>query len=113
MRVTVYEKPTCTTCKNLFTVLTEKGIDFEKVEYLIDPPSREKLAELVKKMNGSARDIVRSKEPEYKELGVDSMTDDQILDTIAQHPNLLQRPIVEIDDRAIVARPAERVNEIL
>ena len=113
MKVTVYEKPTCTTCKNLFTVLTEKGIDFEKVEYLIDPPSRDKLAELVRKMKGSARDLLRSKEPEYKELNVESMSDDQILDTIAKHPNLLQRPIVEIDDRAIVARPAERVNEIL
>ena len=113
MKVTVYEKPTCTTCKNLFTVLTEKGIDFDKVEYLIDPPSRDKLAELVRKMKGSARDIVRAKEPEYKQLNVEAMSDDQILDTIAQHPNLLQRPIVEIDDRAIVARPAERVNEIL
>jgi len=112
-RVVVYEKPTCSTCRNLFKVLTEKGIDFEKVEYLIDPPSREKLAELVRKMNGSVRDIIRSKEPEYEELGVQSMDDEEILDTIARHPNLLQRPIVEIDDRAIVARPAERVNEIL
>lgn len=111
-KVVVYEKPTCSTCRNLFTVLTEKGIDFEKVEYLINPISREKLVDLARKV-GSVRELVRTKEPQYKELGVADMSDDQILDTLAANPALVQRPIVEVGDRAIVARPAERVNEIL
>lgn len=111
-KVVVYEKPTCTTCKNLFTVLTERGIDFEKVEYLINPISREKLADLARK-TGSVRGLVRNKEPEYEALGVAHMSDDQILDVLAANPKLVQRPIVEIGERAIVARPAERVLDIL
>lgn len=112
-KVTVYEKPTCSTCRSLFKILTEKGIDFEKVEYLINPISKAKLKELVRKSGGNVRDFVRSKEPEYKELEVASMTDDQIYDVLARVPVLVQRPIVEIDDKVVVARPADRVLEIL
>lgn len=113
MKVTVYEKPTCSTCRNLFKILTEKGIDFEKVEYLIDPISKTKLKELVKKSGGSVRDFVRTKEPEYKELNVAKMSDDEIYEVLANVPVLVQRPIVEIDDKAIVARPADKVLEII
>jgi arsenate reductase len=97
----------------LFKILTDKGIDFEKVEYLINPISKTKLKELVRKSGGSVRDFVRTKESEYKELNVAQMNDDELYDVLAKVPVLVQRPIVEIDDSAIVARPAEKVLEIL
>ncbi|HEX6559014.1 MAG TPA: ArsC/Spx/MgsR family protein [Longimicrobiales bacterium] len=114
-KVRVYQKPTCTTCKNLMMLLKDKGIDFERIDYMIDPIPRAKLQDLVRKMGGSPRDLIRTKEPEYRSLGLDrsDISDDEVLDALASNPRLVQRPIVEIDDRAIVARPAERVNEIL
>jgi arsenate reductase len=111
----VYEKRTCSTCRNLVKLLEQRGIAFERVQYMIDPIPRDKLAELVSKMGGRPRDILRSKEPSYRDLGpaADSLDDEAVLDLLAGHPELVQRPIVERGDRAIVARPVERVNEIL
>lgn len=111
----VYEKRTCTTCRNLVKLLEERGIPFDRVEYMIDPIPRAKLAELVSKMGGRPRDILRSKEDAYKALGkaADALDDDGVLDLLAAHPELVQRPIVERGDRAVVARPVERVESIL
>ena len=110
----VYEKPTCTTCRNLVKLLEEKGIPFERVNYIIDPIPRAKLAELVQKMGGTPRDILRSKEESYRKIdGADDLGDDEVLDLLAAHPELVQRPIVERGDRAVLARPVERVSSIL
>lgn len=114
-KVRVYEKPTCTTCKNLMMLLKDKGIDFDAVDYMIDPIPQDQLRVLVRKMGGTARDLIRTKEPEYKEMGLDKpgVSDDTIFDALFTHPQLVQRPIVEIGDKAIIARPAEKVNDIL
>ena len=61
--LTVYEKPTCTTCKNLFTLLTERGIDFERVNYHVDQLNEAKISELIAKTGGSAHDVRRRNEP--------------------------------------------------
>lgn len=114
-KVVVYEKTTCNTCKNLVMLLKEKGIDFEEIDYMIDPIPRAKLVVLLRKMGMSARELVRTKEPEFRELGLDQpdATDDDFLAALVAHPGLVQRPIVEIGERAILARPPERVLEIL
>lgn len=112
-RITVYEKPTCTTCRNLVMMLKDKGYDFDRIEYLIDPIGRDKLQELLRKMSGKPRDLIRTKEEKYRQLGLDRATDDQLLDALVAHPDLLQRPIVEKGERAIIARPIDRINEIL
>ena len=114
-RVTVYQKPTCSTCKNLMMLLKSKGIEFDAINYMIDPIPRDKLRTLARKTGGTVRDLIRTKEPEYRQLGLDSqdVTEDFILDMMALHPVLVQRPIVEVADRAVIARPAEKVNEIL
>jgi len=103
--LTVYEKPTCTACRNVFTLLTERGIDFERV----------KIRELIAKTGGSAHDVLRKKEPVYKELGLDQrdVSDNELIKLMAEHPQLLQRPIVERGDRAVLARPVEKALEIL
>src|SRR4051794_12800600 len=113
--LTVYEKPTCTTCKNLYTLLTERGIDFERVNYHVDPLPEEKIRELVAKTGLTPREVLRTKEPVYEELdlGNREVTDDELFKLMAEHPPLLQRPIVERGERAVLARPPERVLELL
>ena len=113
--LTVYEKPTCTTCRNLFALLTERGIDFERVNYHVDPLPEAKIRELVAKTGGSAHDVLRKKEPIYKELGLDKreVSDDELIHLMAEPPALLQRPIVERGNRAVLARPVERALELL
>lgn len=110
--ITVYEKPTCTTCKNLFTLLTERGIDFERVNYVVEGLPEERIRELLRKSGMSARDAVRAREPEAAEIGPDE-SDDEIIARMVRNPVLLQRPWVEVDDRAVLARPVERALEIL
>jgi arsenate reductase len=113
--LTVYEKPTCTTCKNLYALLTERGIDFERVNYHVDLLPESKIRELIAKTGGTAHDVLRKNEPAYKELGLDQreVPEDELIRLMAEHPPLLQRPIVEKGDRAVLARPVEKVLELL
>lgn len=112
--LTIYEKPTCSTCRKLAALLKDRGIDFERINYIIDPPSVPELQELLYKLQLPPRALLRSKEREYRELGLDGdVSDDVILAAIATYPALLQRPIVVHGERAVIARPPERVLEIL
>ena len=113
--MTVYEKPACTTCRKLAILLQERGIEFERVNYHVDPLPEHKIRDLLRKANARPGDVLRKKEPVYKELGLDTreVSDDELIELMAEHPQLLQRPIVERGDRAILARPPERVTEIL
>jgi arsenate reductase (glutaredoxin) len=109
--LTVYEKPTCTTCRSLAALLIERGIDFERVNYFIDPLTEDQLARLLKKAGLRPRDVVRMKEPGASELPLDD--DQATLRALGENPDLLQRPIVEREDRAVLARPPEIVLELL
>jgi arsenate reductase len=115
MKITVYQKPTCTTCRQVHAVLRDAGVDFDTVDYYVEPLSRSKLKQLVRKMGIPARELFRTKEPQYKalRLGERDLTDDEAIDLMVSHPDLMQRPIVEKGDRAILARPAERLRDIL
>ena len=114
-KITIYLKPTCTTCRQVFTALKEKGVDFDAVNYYTDPIPKVKLKELLKKMGLSAEELLRKKEDIYKTLGLSEkkLSDNELIDLMAKHPDLIQRPIVEKGDKAILARPAERLKEIL
>jgi arsenate reductase len=109
--LTVYEKPTCTTCRNLFTLLTERGIDFERVNYITDPLSASEIRELLAKAGLRPRDVVRMKEPGARQLPLED--DEAVLAALEAHPELLQRPIVVRGDRAVLARPPEKVLALL
>ena len=113
--ITVYEKPTCTKCREMDKFLHERGVDFSKVNYYIEPLTKKKLTELVRKMDISPRDLLRKSEPVYKELGIASadFTDAQLIDLMVKHPDLMQRPIIERGDRAVLGRPTENVEELL
>lgn len=114
-KITVYQKPTCTTCRQVYMALKESGIDFNAVDYYLNPIPKPKLKELLKKMGIRVTELLRTKELIYKELKLSEkkFTDDQIVDLMVKHPDLIQRPIVEKGTKAILARPAERLKEIL
>ena len=96
-------------------LLRESGVSFEKVNYYNQPLTRKKLAELIRKMNLKPRDLLRKSEPAYKQLGLaeDKFSDSELIGLMIEHPDLLQRPIVERGDRAVLGRPTENVKELL
>jgi arsenate reductase (glutaredoxin) len=115
MDLVVYEKRTCTTCRRLAALLTERGVDFERVEYHVEGLPEDKLRELLGKAGLSPADVLRRREPLVAELGLDGELpgDAELIRLMAEHPVLVQRPIVERGDRAVLARPPERVLELL
>ena len=96
-------------------LLRESGIPFEKVNYYVEPLSRKKLTELLRKMKLKPRDLLRKGEAAYKELGLanDEFSDSELIGLMIEHPDLLQRPIVERGDRAVLGRPTENVKALL
>ena len=96
-------------------LLRESGAAFEKVNYYIKPLSEKKLRELVKKMGIQPRDLLRKTEPVYRELGLarDDFSDEKIISLMVKHPDLIQRPIVERGNRAVLGRPSENVKAML
>jgi arsenate reductase (glutaredoxin) len=113
-KITVYEKPTCTTCRKVAKVLIDNGIDFEKVNYYIKPFSKTKLQSLLKKMKMKPSELLRKNEKVYKDLRFKetNYTESQILDLMIKFPDLVQRPIVEMEEQTILARPAEKIKEL-
>jgi arsenate reductase len=95
--------------------LTDNGVDFSKVNYYIEPLTKEKLIELLHKMKLKPRDILRTSEPIYRELGLGKgeFTDDEIISLMIKHPDLIQRPIVERGSSAVLGRPTENVKSLL
>ena len=96
-------------------LLRESGVAFEKVNYYTAPLSKKKLTELIRKMKIKPRDLLRKSEAIFKELGLGKgeFTDDQLIALMIEHPDLIQRPIVERGDRAVLGRPTENVKALL
>ena len=115
MKIVVYQKPTCTTCRQVHAALVESGVNFDAVNYYLDPIPKKKLVDLLRKMRMKPRDLLRTKETIYKTLRLAEreLSDDEIVDLMVKNPDLIQRPIVEKGARAILARPAERLKDIL
>jgi arsenate reductase (glutaredoxin) len=113
--ITVYEKPTCTKCREMDRFLRESSVDFSKINYYLEPLSEKKLRELIKKMGIMPRELLRTSEQIYRELGLakKELSDDEIIKLMAKHPDLIQRPIVERGDRAVLGRPTENVKVLL
>jgi arsenate reductase len=114
-QITVYEKPTCTKCREMDKFLREQGVDFSKVNYYLEPLTKKKLNELIAKMKISPRDLLRKSEPIYRELGIATKdySDAQLISLMVEHPDLMQRPIVERGGHAVLGRPTENVEELL
>lgn len=114
-KITIYQKPTCSTCRQAIQFLKESGLPYEAINYYEKPFTKSQLKTLLKKAGLKARDILRTKEEIYKTLGLakKDLSEDELLDVMIKHPDLIQRPILEKGDRAILARPAETVKDLL
>jgi arsenate reductase len=112
--VTVWFNPRCSKCRTTQGILEERGVDADYVRYLDAAPSRAELERVLGLLGtDDPRAIARRGEDRWKELGLASATDDEILDAMAANPILIERPIVIRGDRAVVGRPPERVLELL
>ncbi|MDK2743925.1 MAG: arsenate reductase (glutaredoxin) [Nitrospira sp.] len=113
--ITIYHKPTCTTCRQAVQLLKDSGTPFTAINYYERSFTKAQLKALLKKAGLSPKDVLRTKEDLYQELGLGKkqLSDDELLDLMVKHPDLIQRPLVEKGDQAILARPAESIKTLL
>jgi arsenate reductase (glutaredoxin) len=113
-KITIYQKPTCSTCRQAVQLLKESGKPFTAINYYEQRFSATQLKTLLKKARLSPRDVLRTKEDAYKQLGLARTTlrDDELIDAMVKYPDLIQRPLVEQGDKVLLARPADKVSEL-
>lgn len=113
--VTIYHNPRCSKSRQTLALLEEQGIEPQIVKYLEDTPNADELKAVLAKLGISARDLLRTKEAEYKEAGLDNegLSDDEVIAKMIKFPKLIERPIVVKGDTARIGRPPESVLEIL
>ena len=113
--ITIYQKPTCSTCRQAVQLLKDSGKPFTAVNYYDRPFTKTQLKGLLIKAKLSPRDILRTKEEVYKKLGLakKNLSDDALIDLMLAHPDLIQRPLVQWGDEVFMARPAETVKRVL
>ncbi|GJL50120.1 ArsC/Spx/MgsR family protein [Candidatus Nitrospira salsa] len=114
-KVIIYQKPTCSTCRQVIKLADASGKPYEAINYYEKPFSKTRLKELLKKGGIKAADILRTKEDVYRthKSKIANMNNDEIIDLMIQHPDLIQRPLVEKGKTVILARPPETVNTLL
>ena len=111
---TVWFNAACSKCRTTHAILSERGVEANYVEYLEDTPTKDELRRVLGLLGADhARAMARTSEKVWSELGLENASSDEVLDAMSKHPILIERPIVIVGDRAIIARPAERVLELL
>jgi len=115
MSVTIYHNPRCAKSRETLKLLEEKGVQPDIVEYLKHPPTTEQLTEILHKLGLQPRQLMRTKEAEYQENGLDdkSLSDAELIAAMIRIPKLIERPIVLANGKAAVGRPPENVLNIL
>ncbi|MGV2125344.1 arsenate reductase (glutaredoxin) [Agrobacterium vitis] len=115
MNATIYHNPDCGTSRNTLAMIRNAGIEPLVIEYLSNPPTRGELARMIADAGLSVREAIREKGTPYAQLGLDNpdLTDAQLLDAMLEHPILINRPFVITPLGTRLARPSERVLEIL
>jgi arsenate reductase len=115
MDVVIYHNPRCTKSRQTLALLESRGIQPDVVEYLKNPPSKTRLKEILKLLGMEPRELMRRKEAEYKELGLDDpkLNRDALIAAMVEHPKLIERPIVIANGKAALGRPPEHVLSIL
>lgn len=112
---TIFHNPRCSKSRETLELLEKNGISPSIIKYLETPPSKQELKALLKQMKLNVRDIIRTKEAEYAELGLASpdLSDEYLLECLVSHPKLIERPIVSNGERAVIGRPPENILELL
>ena len=115
MNVTIYHNPRCSKSRQALELLRGYGIEPTIVEYLKHPPGKKELKALLERLGMEPRDLMRKKEDAYRAQGLDDpgLSREQLIAALAEHPALLERPIVVTDERAVVGRPPEKILDIL
>ena len=115
MTVTIYHNPACGTSRNTLAMIRASGVEPEVIEYVKNPPSRQRLVALINAMGGDVRAVIREKGTPYADLGLanPNLSDDALIDAMLQHPILINRPIVVTAKGVKLCRPSELVLEIL
>ena len=112
-KVTVYEKPTCTTCRVVKKMLNDKGVEFEAINYFEQSLTADALKKLLESAGLKPAEALRTKEDAYKQfVAGKNLSDKQLLDAMVAHPELIQRPIVVKGKKAVLARPTEKLEEL-
>ena len=109
----IYHNPKCSTSRKTLDLLRDNGIEPEVVQYLKTPPSRAELVKMIKDAGIDVRTAVRKREALYNELSLADASDDELLDAMAEHPILIERPFVVTPRGTRLARPMDSVREIL
>lgn len=112
--ITIWHNPRCSKSREALKLLESNGIEPTVVKYLDDTPTEAQLKELLKMLGIGARDLMRTKEAIYKELGLKEVTDEAaLIKAMAEHPRLIERPIVIKEGKAVIGRPPEKVIELV
>ena len=113
--LTLYHNPRCSKSRGALELLEARGLTPNVVRYLETPLNAAQIKALLGKLGISARQLLRTGEDEYKmlQLADESLSEAQLIEAIAQHPKLMERPILEVGDRAVIGRPPENILELL
>lgn len=113
MTTTIYHNPRCSNSRETLQLIRAAGIEPSVIEYLDHPPTRDQLRAMIASAGLTVREAMRTKEPEYLQLGLENATNEQLLDAMIAHPILMNRPFVVTEKGARLCRPPGLVREIL
>jgi len=112
--ITIWHNPRCSKSREAMKILEENGVNNEVVKYLETSPSTQEITSLLKKLNLSARELMRTKEDIYKELNLkDELSEEALIKAMAQNPKLIERPVLIKGDKAIIGRPTSIIAEFI
>ena len=112
--IQIYHNPRCSKSRAGLALLEAQDIEPEIIKYLDTPPTTEELTALLQKLNMKPRELMRTKETIYKELGLKDVTDEQaLIEAMVAHPKLIERPVVIKGDKAVIGRPLENIEALL
>jgi arsenate reductase (glutaredoxin) len=114
--VRIYHNPSCSKSRGALEILQERGVDADVVRYLDTPPDKKTLERILDAINEEPQALVRTGDPKFKAAGlskVDVQTRQQVVAVLLAHPEVMERPVVFVGDKAVIARPSERVLELL
>lgn len=116
MDITMFHNPKCSKSRETLKLLNEEGIDPDIIDYLADPPTQKELSAILKKLGMAPKELIRFKEPVAEKLGIkssDNRPDAEWLKLLAEHPILIERPIVIASKKAVIGRPPEKVLDLI
>ncbi len=115
-RITLYYNPRCSKCRGALELLEQRELDFEVVEYLEKPLDRASLLGLIEMVGGDPADLVRSGDAKFKEAGISPVclgSSEEVAGLLVEHPEFMQRPVVVVGTRAVIARPPDKLLDLL